>query len=220
VILAKDRVPHLRTLAPSGHIVSDVRLPVTKRPTIYTITYYDGLSWSPDGRWVGTELGRGGGYVGYLLMHPDGTARRLVFRTYDHHDAPDVSWSPDGTQLAVWTEGRDPRDPNVAVLNARSGAVHRLHMENAGPPAWSPDSDRLVFSIYRRGVLIVSAQGKVIKTIKRARASSPVWSPDGTTIAFLDGRQVVTAPVASGSAQIVATLPSEWTPWRLEWQRR
>jgi WD40 repeat protein len=217
VILPKHGIPHLRTLTPAGRILSDVELPYKKRPNLYTITYYNGLSWSPDGQWVGTELGRGGGYVGYLLMHPDGSARRLIFRTYEYHDFPVVSWSPDGTQLAIVTEGRLPRDPNVAVFDVRSGTMRDLHLEHATSADWSPDSRRLVLSVYDRGVLIVTTAGKIIRTISRPQARSALWSPDGQTIAFIDGKKVVEVSAAGGSPRVVAALPPQWKPDRLSW---
>jgi hypothetical protein len=218
VIVAVHGVGHLRTLTPAGRILSDLKLPAARRGSIYTYISYDDLTWSPNGRWVGFEKSVGFAPVAYVLMHPDGTGRRIAFRTYEDHDSPSVSWSPDSSKLAIFTEGRDPRDPNLAVLDLRSGRMTRLRAEDVGQAAWSPDSKQLVFSTYPDHLVIVTSNGTVVEKIKTDPSPGPpVWSPDGRTIIFNVARNIDAVSVKGGKPHRITTIPPGWFPWGLDW---
>jgi Tol biopolymer transport system component len=220
VVLADRGSPRLRILAPSGRILSDVKLPATLHPTQFTVTSYFGLTWSPDGRWIGLERGNGFDETGYFLMHPDGAGRRELIRTHEMHDSPAVSWAPDSKRLAFATDGRLPSDPRFAVVDVASGTLHRLNLASyTWPPAWSPDSQRLLVA-GRDGIQVATASGEILRTIP-GHAFSPVWAPDGKSIAFI-GRSgvVLTIPARGGEAHVAARLPRGWHASTLEWAQR
>jgi Tol biopolymer transport system component len=112
-----------------------------------------------------------------------------------NHPADDLSpaWSPDGRQIAFWSN----RDGAAAVytMSADGSGVRRIA---AGQdPAWSPDGSRIALS--REGSIFSvrldggetritdpnTGQGPPFITPRFVSDSSPAWSPDGSFIAFV-----------------------------------
>jgi dipeptidyl aminopeptidase/acylaminoacyl peptidase len=93
------------------------------------------VTWSPDGRWISYDRDNLGGANGVgccssslHLIHPDGSGDHTVVVTHEaEHDAPTAAvWAPGGHRFAFTTEGRNPRDPLLALVDADSGKVTRL----------------------------------------------------------------------------------------------
>lgn len=101
------------------------------------------------------------------------------------------AWSPDGSTIAIvlddCREGEQP--PNcfgptslqtVAVGNGLRSVLAETSLE-VGPPAWSPDGQRITFSD-DGGVFVMNADGG--HKTRLADGSEPRWSPDGQWILF------------------------------------
>jgi hypothetical protein len=127
--------------------------------------------WSPDGTRIA--------YADYRYdlatdeiwtMKPDGTDKvRLVnLGGCGTSNQPSgctngLSWSPDGSQLAIHSVG------GIYVVRADGSGLHRIST-NGAQPSWSPDGSLIAFS--RGGELFTMA-------------------PDGSNVALLDGVVVV-----------------------------
>jgi len=108
-----------------------------------------------------------------------------------------LSWSPDGTRLAVdvWLRGGYQY---VGTLDASGGQktqdYREIHAEWSMSPAWSPDGTRIAFVCYRENenpdicTIDVHSGKETRLTNDPAMEANPVWSPDGTRLAFVSGR--------------------------------
>jgi TolB protein len=117
------------------------------------------------------------------------------------HYAP--SWSPDGKQLAISTDGGKltsdgPTRFGLAIIDVASEEVHPIvdHPAIQGQdlfPRWSPDGKQLVFwrdrflgGSVKTAIFIVNADGSGLQQLTpwSMLAGDPDWSPDGSLIVF------------------------------------
>jgi dipeptidyl aminopeptidase/acylaminoacyl peptidase len=108
-----------------------------------------------------------------------------------------VSWSPDGTRLAVEVSTLDVT-ADVWVVSADGSGTTDLTPDPAPgvwydrAPAWSPDGASIAFSSNRSGTTrlwVMGADGsaprQVLPTSLAAAEHLPAWSADGATLAFV-----------------------------------
>ena len=111
------------------------------------------------------------------------------------------AWSPDGTQIAFYSDRatRPAHGFHLYIMDS-DGSDERSLVSSSlisarQPPAWSPDSSRIAFVTFqsdptetgyvRRYIVhTVRPDGSGLTELGDA-ASSPAWSPDGTRIAFI-----------------------------------
>ena len=159
--------------------------------------------WSPDqGRltFVRSESPYDPGHV--TLVNPDGTG--LDQLTIGEASFWDVSWSPDGEEMAV-TKG-DVDGIRVYLMNADGSGLRRLVGIQSAAPSWSPDGSLIAFEgnpmdrepdgIYR--VDVRTGATTLLVAAPETLNQSPAWSPDGSRIAFIrirvgtEGEQTIT----------------------------
>jgi Tol biopolymer transport system component len=129
--------PNSRSLAineADGHRLAirgiDGRVRVIRRTGSMPVMEF--VTWSPDGRWISYTRANYGGANGagccsssLHLIHPDGSGDHTVAVMHEAvHDTPSPAlWAPDGHRFAFSTEGRDVRDPTLALVDADSGKI-------------------------------------------------------------------------------------------------
>ena len=159
-------------------------------------------AWSPNGRriaFIASELDdfidswARGDTVAIWTIDPKG---RRPARVLTVDDPEKVAWSPDGTRLAVTSEG------DLVVVRADGLNARRLSSKNVDVLdfAWAPDGRRLAVAEWRGnrlggGISIINADGGPFRRITRRQTRreiaaeffmiSPVWSPNGRKVAFL-----------------------------------
>ena len=115
--------------------------------------YFDGWpAWSPDGKYIAFLREAADTAAFYLIPALGGLERKLTDAS-PHRvgaDAPYISWSPDGRQLAI-VDRENPSAPlSIMVLDLETAAKRRITSpprETLGDssPCFSPDGNSIVF---------------------------------------------------------------------------
>jgi TolB protein len=158
---------------------------------------------SPDRKTIAYVQLDGGNGTAHLVA-ADGSSDRELFQP--NESCPSVgrmSWSPDGTMLAIACFGHDGSRQGLRVVDVDGHEVARLQTDDyAGGPTWSslgivaywdnpdlPESARAVggrlFSISVRlsqDQSIISSQPHQLTN--GTTDAQPAWSPDGTNLAY------------------------------------
>lgn len=165
---------------------------------------------SPDGERVAFISDRGDGLFGLFVMDlrtkkiwkVAGSARATDFEELNFL-TPGISWSPDGTSLAVGAKSRD--EDALYIVNAETGdyEIIRLGFNTMGGVSWSPDGERIAFDATWQNVQNdIFVYNRVTKQLIQLTNDifsdfEPAWSPDGSTIYFLSDRGRFTAGTES-----------------------
>lgn len=157
-------------------------------------------AFSPDGERIAfrSERGETGGGI-YVMGATGENARRIC--DFGYHP----SWSPDGKEIVVSTNGQDlPNLRNAVssslwIVNVESGEKRKLIESDAMQPAWSPDGKKIAYWFMqpqggRRDIAVVPASGgsdsePVIISKDGTINWNPVWSPDGKFLYFVSDRK-------------------------------
>jgi Tol biopolymer transport system component len=159
--------------------------------------------WSNDGQIITFEAG---GYLPYMaIFRVDATGENVRTLMEDSGGATaNLSWSPDGEQVALAAIGDDPNAFEMFVMDADCVKQNipcqpeRLtaHPADDRLPVWSPDGERIAFLSDRDGKLEVYAleancidqpddcQPRQLTNIGVSGTSLLSWSPNGRWLSF------------------------------------
>jgi WD40 repeat protein len=176
--------------------------------------------WSPDARWIAGNDAQG------ILQIWDGLSGDLIkqFEVYDE-GVSEISWSPDGTQIAVATT----QDFMVRIWEVETGKLVQTLQGFPSPEegmslGWQPNGDLLAAVAFgEREQLVLwqdTAQGfqKLESENFASLAYDLQWSPDGQQLAFADfaGVHIITdfanLPLKSRGFYGKPTVEFAWSP--------
>ena len=159
-------------------------------------------AWSPDASEVAYFTTNGdiavvdvdSGESRILVARPAGTEGFAgEYATFNNEP---MAWSPDGRSLIANGSARYPETPfSLIRVDASSGQTQTLHTTEdffQYQPAWSPDSERVVFGFYSERRLqdwlaVINLDGGGTTQIREPNGFplDPHWSPDGEWIAYV-----------------------------------
>jgi Tol biopolymer transport system component len=151
--------------------------------------------WSPDGKTVATT-----GDEGIILKTRITGIESVVRIDIEPVFIFDLSWSPDGQQLA-FPAGEDP-SADLYITDIQTQQLTKItENEAVGQTAWSPVGNMLAYVNTRttpvdgkQTLHLISSDGRCdIKIPNLEFVLSPTWSPDGENLAYIgiDGIYVI-----------------------------
>lgn len=186
--------------------------------------YIEGISVSPDGRWLTYDSNLRGNQDIYRLPLDGGEPEQL---TTDPGQDYIPSWSPSGEEIAFYSFRHGSRD--IFLMTADGRSVQRL-TDFPGQeryPDWSPDENRIVFMgdmTGRSELHIISRQDRssgwsAPLQITFDGGSEPRWAPDGRWIAYVTQGSLRVVPPEGGEPRILASEETSdgWRPDFPEW---
>jgi TolB protein len=184
----------------------------------------------------------------HIVFETFGTGGLGVFALNDHRDVlyitePSLedrlpSWSPDGTQLAFWSNRVSPnirarrwQNWNFYLLDMTTNTVRQitdiLGILPFNIPLWSPDGKRIIISYWRptmgARMYILDVERGDLTNVQGAieTGSDLVWSPTGDSIAFRSNPggngEIVILDLATGELNNFTNHPATdfepaWSP--------
>ena len=160
----------------------------------------EGISISPDGKWLAFDSNRSGNQDIYKMPVGGGELEKLTTSPSDDF-LP--SWSPDGKEIVFYSFRTGNRD--IHLMTADGGSIRQLTDDPAQEryPDWSPDGNHLVFHSAKTGnqeLFVISRKSKILEwgTSQQLTFDGghyPRWSPVGNLIAYIaDGTLRVISP--------------------------
>jgi TolB protein len=196
-----------------------------------------GPSWSPDGKRILFASNRDGDDELYV-MDANGRNVRQLTRNRGRADLTG-QWSPDGRWIAFASDRARPGEHEIYVMRANGTGARRLVRTVNRPgwqdaqfsPAWSPDGNRIIFSMTvsegNPELFVAGVDGRGLRRLTFTRGDSetfgddtmPDWARDGRSVVFVSNREGRSSDVwvmnASGARQRpVARRPGadDWHP--------
>jgi Tol biopolymer transport system component len=176
------------------------------------------IAFSPNGRWLAETASSGiSGTASCCSMklvvsRADGTRPRTLHSFADpiHDSAGAATWSPDSTRIAFSSDGRDRRDPRLAIVDVRTGGLQALNPRHVydQSPAWSPDGTRLALTQFNGPVFIIRSDGTGYRPLA-LRGVSALWLHNGDLLVAVgtSGRTITRLPGARSPARPLLSLP-------------
>ncbi len=187
------------------------------------------LVWSPQGDRLAVVEWSSAGFALYRLAVDDGRLERLLPRGSAFPWS--VTWSPDGELLAICE--RETDTVRLRIISADDGHSRLPSRALSGSseciPAWSPDSQHVLFTETASGgggrVLDLSVETGAVRTLYASTRDLllPQWSPDDDAILYYerDGQRLALRMLAlnggavrfvSGDRRALFGRPVIWRP--------
>jgi TolB protein len=184
-------------------------------------------AFSPDGQYIAFVSDHSSTLPTLQLMNAtDGSGRHTVATPgLQEEDVDTLSWSPDGSQLAM-TVFNEPGPTQIALLPLGATGRQPGHMLTNMPggaldPTWSPDGTLLAFAGHDGPAIEIYAVQPDGSSMTRLTsdgllARAPVWSPDGQHIAYVSNKSgyfevFVIDITADASGALSASPPRQLT---------
>jgi len=170
----------------------------------------EGISVSPDGKWLAFDSNRSGNQDIYKMLVDGGELEKLTT-----HPSDDFlpSWSPDGKEIVFYSFRKGNRDIHLMTADGRS--IRQLTDDPAQEryPDWSPDGKQLVFMSDKTGrqELYVFSRSKeddgwgAPKQLTFDGGKYPSWSPDGRLIGYIWDASLRVIPPGGGDPRILVS---------------
>jgi len=150
--------------------------------------------WSPDSTQIAFLADKTGCFGAYVIPSNGGQMWLLLENGFP---AWDVTWSPNGSYLAVMFEATG-QDYHVSIIPVDGNEPFYVAKEN-GPinawnPAWSPDSTKLAFhsdipnGFHQIGIFDLSTQKISWLTGGESNCRTPSWSKGGAQLSYISAQ--------------------------------
>ena len=177
----RHRAVHLDLMDPRGR--------PRGRVATFRHGFIEAASWSPDGEHVVVAGWRRRGHVDlWVFAVSTGSASRLHVGRGLHHLPIEVSWSPDGQDLAFTGVDKDAGTTDLYLVRPDGTDLRKITdtpRTFEATPAWAPDSSHLAYGITTEQscdehVVVSDRDGTHPRRLPFGCLSmSPAWSPDG-----------------------------------------
>jgi Tol biopolymer transport system component/predicted Ser/Thr protein kinase len=161
-------------------------------------------SWSPDGAWLIYSAYEDGNLDIWKKPAAGGEASRLT-SSIANESQPD--WSPDGKMIAF---SSDREGSGIYLVHAAGGSAYKL-TDFGERPAWSPDSNCIVFD-WIGNIYLVRTREMVPQMVVSGTSSIPftVWTPDGKSLVYWDRAQgdLCVLEIDKGKPKPLKLIPS------------
>jgi TolB protein len=173
----------------------------------------EGISISPDGKWLIFDSNRSGNQDIYKMPIGGGEYERLTT-----HPSDDFlpSWSPNGNEIVFYSFREGNRD--IHLMTADGGSIRQLTDDPAQEryPDWSPDGKHIVFMSDKTGrqeLFVISREDEDTdwgepEQLTFDGARYPRWSPEGSLIAYThfgEDQSLRVIPPEGGDPQVLVS---------------
>src|SRR5581483_2771611 len=164
-------------------------------------------TWSPDG----TQLAIDGGPdpVGIYIINADGSNPKRVA-----NPALFATWSPDGSRIALLRTAYASGNTVVPGLaTAKADGTGETLLGSGIAPAWTPDSQRLLFlNNHELWAMNSDGTGRMPLGPQASNGALDV-SPDGRRVVFMASDGVHVSDIDGSKDALVKATTGTWTKW-------
>jgi eukaryotic-like serine/threonine-protein kinase len=185
----------------------------------------EGLSISPDGRWLVFDSNRNGNQDIWRMPLDGGTPPELLSAGPEDEFQP--AYSPDGS-IVGFHAARSGSTRDLYVVPSAGGRRSRIGVqtENNLAPRFSPDGLSVLFSEWGVGESFIHIARRPARDSGWSR-TTPLftipatgvadWSPDGRWIAYLQRTRLVRVTAEGKNPRTLANFPADFAAFSAHW---